>query len=75
MPRTCRADVVSLDGGQILVAVVVGNGAGLNNVELGVNWNNYGIYAGTIQRIWGLTTSEYIDVDFQGRTYTGTPIT
>ncbi len=32
-----RADVVSLDGGQILVAVVVGNGTGLNNVELGVN--------------------------------------
>ena len=38
------------------------------------DWDGHGIYAGTIQRIWGLTTSEYIDVDFQGRTYTGTPI-
>ena len=39
------------------------------------NWNDHGIYAGTVQRIKGiLNSSGYIDVDTQGRSYNGTPI-
>ena len=33
------------------------------------DWNNYGIYAGTIQRITDLRSSHYFDVDTHGRSF------
>ena len=47
-----------------------------NITKITENWNDHGIYAGTVQRIKGiLNSSGYIDVDLKGRDYTaGTEI-
>ena len=38
-------------------------------VYINSDWNNYGIYAGTIQRITDLRSSHYFDVDTHGRSF------
>ena len=38
-------------------------------VYINSDWNNYGIFAGTIQRITDLRSSHYFDVDTHGRSF------